>query len=270
MITRSENGEITPASDRWEALEDAFIELNDTYTAFGGCDAAFFRPEWERLTVLERFETLESRSNFSLVSRLIANITPADSVGSRTRLLLRRYKSMRGLVQAAMSDIRQDGILTELERSVLRTVRDASANFLRECAMSSPQVRNYAELQDYLRLSLATEQAEMTRLLLLDREYNIIADEFCCFGALYRGEAFQKKVVVRTVAHDTAALIIVHNHPSGEPEPTRNDLIQTKRLAFVLDELGMRLYDHVVVGRRAVLSLRRLGMFDDNGSLDER
>ena len=256
---------VSVTDDRWQAVESAFNDLTDTDAPIGGCDECMFQPGSERLMLTGNLNPLECSSNFSLVSRLIASVTPVEEVGIRAGVLLRHYMDLRGLMKAAASDIQHNEILTVSERMVLRTVKDVSTNFLRECLNRQTRIASFAELHQYLKVSLASEQTEVTRLLMMDVQNHVIADELQGVGKLNQTKLFPKEVVARAVAHNAAAIIIVHSHPSGDPEPTRADIKLTKRLAFVLEELGITLYDHVVVGRRVVVSLRRLGVLDEEG-----
>ena len=265
MDCESSTSDVAITGDRWQIMESAFNDLTFSDCPAGGCTDVEVHPVSGRLTLTANLNPLESRSSFSLVARLIASITPLDEVGARARVLLKHYSDLRGLIRAATSDISQSEILTDTERVVLRTVRDVSESYLRECSSRSSRIRTFSELHSYLKVSLATEQREVTRLLMLDKDYNLIADELHGFGKLNQTHFFPKEVIARTVAHNAAAIIIVHSHPSGEPDPSKDDVLLTKRLAFVLEHLSVSLHDHVIIGQRVVVSLRRLGILGEDG-----
>lgn len=121
--------------------------------------------------------------------------------------------------------------------------------------LSSPR-----ETRDYLRMRLAGLEHEVFAALFLDNRHRVLAFEELFRGTLNGTEVYPREVVKRALAHNAAAVILVHNHPSGDPEPSRADELLTVRLREALSLLEVRVLDHLVVGREGVVSFAERGL----------
>jgi DNA repair protein RadC len=116
------------------------------------------------------------------------------------------------------------------------------------------------KLVDYCRAAMAHETVEQLRLLFLDRKNALIADEVQQRGTVDHTPVYVREVVKRAQELGASALIIVHNHPSGDPTPSRGDIEMTQQVKDALDKIGIALHDHVVIGRKGHESFRAKGL----------
>jgi DNA repair protein RadC len=113
-------------------------------------------------------------------------------------------------------------------------------------------------LMDYLSVTMRHETTESTRILFLDRKNALIKDELHNRGTIDHTPLYPREVVKRVVELGASAVILVHNHPSGDPTPSQGDIEMTHRLAAALGTINVLLHDHVIVGRNRETSLRKL------------
>jgi len=144
---------------------------------------------------------------------------------------------------------------------LLKGMHQAMALALREPVLNRPILKRWSDLEAYLRISLGHEAEEVVRLLFLDTRNALLLDEEHARGTINHTPVYPRKIVARVLETRATALIIVHNHPSGDPMPTQEDINMTRLLARVLDGIGVSLHDHIVVGRHRCESLRKLGLF---------
>ena len=119
---------------------------------------------------------------------------------------------------------------------------------------------HWDELVDYLVALLAHEQVEQFRVLFLDTRNRLIADECLGQGTVNRAPVFPREVARRALELHATAVILVHNHPSGDASPSKDDVTMTRSVRQAVEALGITLHDHVVVGGTAVVSLHREGL----------
>jgi DNA repair protein RadC len=113
---------------------------------------------------------------------------------------------------------------------------------------------------DYCRIAMAHRETEQFRILFLDRKNVLIADEEAGRGTVDHVPVYPREVVKRALELNASALILVHNHPSGDPTPSQADIAMTGRIAEACKAVGIALHDHIVVGKERDASFRSLGL----------
>jgi DNA repair protein RadC len=144
--------------------------------------------------------------------------------------------------------------------AALKVTREAGLRLLKEEAMQRPAISNWQALLDYCRAALQHEGVEQFRILFLDRKNQIITDEAQQRGTVDHTPVYPREVVKRALELNAAALILVHNHPSGDPTPSRADIEMTRQVRQAASVMGIELHDHLIVGRKGHVSLREKGL----------
>jgi DNA repair protein RadC len=126
--------------------------------------------------------------------------------------------------------------------------------------LNRPVLSSWAKLLDYCSGAMAHEKQEQFRLLFLDRKNNLIADEVQQKGTVDHTPVYPREVMKRALELSASAVILVHNHPSGDPSPSQADIEMTKRLIAAGEPLGIAVHDHVVIGKGRNASFRSLGL----------
>lgn len=141
----------------------------------------------------------------------------------------------------------------------LQTVREAILHALRTEIEDTPLLTSMKATVDYLRLLIAQELAEQFRVLFLDTRGRLIREEMISRGSVHEAPVYPREIMRRALELGSTILILVHNHPSGDPAPSQQDLRITQRLITAGHELGIVIHDHIIVTRCGWASLRALG-----------
>jgi DNA repair protein RadC len=136
----------------------------------------------------------------------------------------------------------------------------AALRLLRAEARALPVLNNWDRLTGYLHAALAREKVEQFRVLFLDTRNQLLADEVQARGTVNHTAAYPREVVKRALELGATAVILVHNHPSGDPTPSRADIAMTREVKVAADALGITLHDHLIIGNGRHLSFRREGL----------
>ena len=211
------------------------------------------------LDVIERIDH-SSVSSAELLELLLCFGRSGHAAGRIARDLIEHFGSL-GAVLAAQPH----RLATWLEGDqasvfLLKIVRVAVKMTLREPLEDRPVIGSAAALMDYLSVTMRHEATEATRVLFLDRKNALIKDEILHRGTVDHTPLYPREVLRRLIETGASAIILVHNHPSGDPSPSKGDIAMTKELIAALGTIGGVLHDHVIVGRNRELSFRKAGL----------
>ena len=174
------------------------------------------------------------------------------------RSLLDKFSGLGGVLTAREEYLTD--ICTGNEESValLRNAHLIMKRVLREPLEDQPILKDLPALYDYLRLSMAHEKNENVRLLFLNSKNALIKDELHQQGSINKVSVIPREIIKRVLEINANALIIVHNHPSGDPKPSSEDVAMTQFMSRVLNDIGVTLHDHIIVGHSRCQSMRSL------------
>jgi DNA repair protein RadC len=173
--------------------------------------------------------------------------------------LLQNFPSIGHVITAEASQLRAFG-LTGHDIAVLRLVHEIACRMARAEVRRRPALTNWQALIAYLQTAMAYEQIEQFRILFLDRKNCLIADEVQHRGTVNHTPVYPREVMKRALILNASALIVAHNHPSGDPKPSRDDIEMTRELKAAANALEIELHDHVVIGHGKHASFRSLGL----------
>lgn len=200
----------------------------------------------------------ECLADGELLEALLACRT-ADS-GPAVAGLLRRFGSPWAALTASLESLQQaDGVDADmaLDLVLLRTV---AQRFARSEIPQRTVVSSWTALLAYVRIALQHESREQFRVLFLDARNQLITDEVMGRGSVDHAPVYPREVMRRALELSAASLILVHNHPSGDPTPSRADIDMTRQVADAGRLLRIAVHDHLVVGRGSVASFKSLGL----------
>jgi len=175
------------------------------------------------------------------------------------RTLLERFGTL-GDVLAAEPEQLQEFALDRHTVVHFKAMRDAARRLAARTVRDRPVLTNWQQLVDYCHVALAHELTEQFRILFLDRKNVLIADERQQRGTIDHTPVYPREVVKRALVLNATALILVHNHPSGDPKPSRDDIEMTREIKAAADALGIAIHEHLVIGRKGHASFRSLGL----------
>src|SRR5271155_6283147 len=148
--------------------------------------------------------------------------------------------------------------LGEAGSTEFKLVEAAGSRLLRGAVKKRPVLSSWSTVLDYCRTAQAFADREQFRVLFLDKRNQLIADETQQIGTIDHTPVYPREVVKRALELSATAMILVHNHPSGDPTPSRADIEMTKRIIEIARGLGIEVHDHIIVGRDGHASLKGL------------
>jgi DNA repair protein RadC len=202
----------------------------------------------------------DSLADYELLELLLALAIPRIDVKPLAKTLLKEFGSFAGVIGAEPSLLLKIKGMGEGAVAGLKTVKAAALRMTKQELIDRPVIGNWQKLLDYCRISLAEEKIEQFHLLFLNHKNELIAHERQQTGTVDHAPVYPREVVKRALQLDASAIIMVHNHPSGDPTPSKDDVAMTKAVAAAAEKLGILLHDHVVVGRKGHKSMRSLGL----------
>jgi DNA repair protein RadC len=174
--------------------------------------------------------------------------------------LLLHFPSIGHVIAAEPVQLRAFG-LTGRDITMFRLVREIACRMAKAEVRERPVLSNWHGPIAYLQTAMAYEQIEQFRILFLDRKNNLIADEVQQRGTVDHTPVYPREVIKGALILNASALIVAHNHPSGDPKPSRDDIEMTRELKAAASALGIALHDHVVIGGHGKhASFRSLGL----------
>lgn len=208
--------------------------LRERFTK-GGADAL---PDYELLELI-LFRAIPRRDTKDLAKRLIARFGSFAEVINAPELRLAEVKEVG------------EAVITEL-----KLVRAAALRLMRSELIDKPALSSWDAVLAYVRAAMGFEAREQFRILFLDRKNRLIADEVQQQGTVNHTPVYVREVVKRALELSATAIILVHNHPSGDPTPSRADIDMTKQIVDAAKPLGVAVHDHIIVGRGGHTSLK--------------
>jgi DNA repair protein RadC len=172
------------------------------------------------------------------------------------RELLSRFRTFGGVLGAPETELRTVEGVAEAGAAAIKLVQAAALRMMRQEVASQPVLSSWERLTDYLTAAMAHERIEQFRVLFLDGRNKLLADEVQGQGTINHAPAYPREVVRRCLELHATAVILAHNHPSGDTTPSRDDVVMTGEIARALAVMGITLHDHIIVGKGKWLSFR--------------
>jgi DNA repair protein RadC len=176
------------------------------------------------------------------------------------RALLSRFRSFAAVITAPVPDLLAIDGMGEAAAAALKTVQAAALRLSRAELNDQPVLGNWPRVLAYLTAALAHEPIEQVRVLYLDTRNRLLADEAQGRGTVNHTPLYPREVVKRALELHATSLILAHNHPSGDPTPSREDISTTREIKAAAEALRVMLYDHVIIARGRWLSFRQEGL----------
>jgi DNA repair protein RadC len=196
----------------------------------------------------------------ALLAVLLGRSLPEPAVRRIASDLLARFGGLGDLFGAdAVELARIDGVGPDTVRD-LKLVRELGVRLARTTACRRPVLSSWSALVAYARTALGGLPREQFRTLYLDRRNILVRDEFLAEGTIDHAPVYPREVVRRGLELSASALILVHNHPSGDPAPSRADIEMTRRIVEAAKVFDLQVHDHLVIGREGTASFRTLGL----------
>ena len=212
----------------------------------------------ERLRGRFREAGADALSDYELLELLLFRAQPRRDVKPLAKTLLETFGSFAEVISAPEQRLAEVKGLGQAGIAELKIVQAAASRFLRGAVKKRPALSSSASVLDYCRSAQAFAEREEFRILFLDKRNQLIADEVQQTGTVDHTPVYPREVVKRALELSATAIILVHNHPSGDPTPSHADIQMTKQIVAAAGPLGIAVHDHLIVGKDGHASLKGL------------
>ena len=197
-------------------------------------------------------------SPHELLELFLFEFIPRADTKVTAKALLKRFGNLEGVLHAPPEELQTvSGIGVKAARS-MSVIAAIHRRSLQERVLKRPLLSSWSSVIEYLRAEMAFLHREQFRVLFLNKRNALIADEVLHEGTVDHTPAYPREVIRRSIELSATAVVLVHNHPSGDPTPSRADIEMTRQIIESGKPLGITVHDHIVVGRDEPLSMRGL------------
>lgn len=202
----------------------------------------------------------EALLDHELVEYLLALAIPRRDTKPLAKTLLAEFGGLGPLLSADAAALARVGKLSEGAVAALMIAKATALRLLADPLQDRPILSNWQALTDYLHADMAHEPIERVRVLHLDGKNVLIRDELVTEGSIDQAAVYVREIIRRAIDLHASGMILVHNHPSGDPSPSKADIQLTREVAEAARPLGITLHDHLIIGTRGQTSLRSQGL----------
>jgi DNA repair protein RadC len=195
-----------------------------------------------------------------LIEYLLALAIPRRDTKPLAKALLKQFNGITGLLTAEPEAIARVPGMGETTVAALKIAHAAAVRLVKAEVTERPILANWQALLDYLRADMAHDGIERFRVLHLNTKNILIRDDVMSKGSIDQAAVYIREVIRRAIDFGSAAIILVHNHPSGDPAPSRADIDITRSIAEAGKRLNIAVHDHIIIGSSGHASMRALGL----------
>ncbi len=219
-----------------------------------------FHGHRERLRTRFREKGAAALADYELLEMALYRAVPRGDTKPVAKALLKRFGSLTEILAAPRERLKEVAGVGDRIVDELKLIKAFGERIAGEAVRKRPVLSSWSVLLDYCRTTMAFEEREQFRILFLDKKNTLIADEVQQTGTVDHTPVYPREVIRRALELSACAIILVHNHPSGDPTPSRADVEMTKTIMEVGKPMGIAVHDHLVIGRDGHASFRGLGL----------
>lgn len=202
----------------------------------------------------------EAFQDYELLEYLLGLTIPRRDTKPIAKRLIADFGSFANVISAEPSALKGAGGLGEGSVAALKFVQAAALRLLQGGVMGRPVLSSWQALMDYLHADMAHDITERFRVIFLNNKNILIREEILSEGTVNHTPVYVREVIKRALELGATAIILVHNHPSGDPTPSSDDIAMTREVIEAGRRLGIAVHDHVVIGRQGHKSFKSLGL----------
>ena len=199
-------------------------------------------------------------ADYELLELYLFNSIPRRDIKPLAKDLITRFGSFAEVVSAPIAHLREVKGVSEKTALDLKILQAGALKLGQESLLGRPVLSSWTALLDYCRSAMQFETEEQFRVMFLDKKNRLIADEIIGQGTVDRAPVYPREVIKRALELSSTAIILAHNHPSGDPTPSHSDIEMTNNIVAAAKPLGVAVHDHLIIGRDSTVSFKTLGM----------
>jgi DNA repair protein RadC len=219
----------------------------------------------DRLRVRFITSGADSFQDYELLEMLLFTAIPRRDVKPLAKSLLIQFGGLSGVMQATVRELQQVEGLSENSAVMLKTIQALTKKMLKNDIVQKPILSSWQKLLDYCHVSMAHEMREQFRVFFLNRKNQLIADEVQQIGTVDHTPVYPREIIRRALELGATALILAHNHPSGDPTPSDADIAMTEEIMRAATALEITIHDHLIIARDRHVSFKSLGLLNYMG-----
>ncbi len=211
-----------------------------------------------RARLLTRFRDggADALPDYEMLEMILFRAFPRVDTKPYAKALMAKFKTFSGVVNAPAQRLMEVDGIGQRAVDEIQLVKAAALRMMKSALVDTQVLNTWAAVLDYLKAAQAHDDIERFRILFLDKRNQLIADEVQQSGTVDHTPVYVREIVKRALQLGATALVLVHNHPSGDPSPSRADIDMTKQVVDAARPLGITIHDHVIVGRHGHFSLK--------------
>lgn len=198
--------------------------------------------------------------DYELLEYVLALVTPRRDTKPLAKQLLKEFGTLSAVLAATPAELMRVKGLGETGIAALKFVQATAVRALRGDVLGRPVLSSWQAVLDYLHADMAHGSIERFRVLFLNNRNMVIADELISEGTVNQTPVYVREVMKRALELGATAIVLAHNHPTGDPKPSRDDIELTTQIAAAGRPLGIAVHDHVIIGRQGHASLKGMGL----------
>jgi len=202
----------------------------------------------------------EALADYELLELTLFRSIPRRDVKPLAKDLIKRFGDLGRVCAASLDQLVAVKGVSEKTALDLKLMQALAVRLAREQVTGRTVISSWSALLDYLRAALQHATTEEFRVLYLDKKNRLVSDEFQARGTVDHAPVYPREIVKKAIALDASALILVHNHPSGDPTPSQADIEMTRRIKDAARPFDIVVHDHIIVGRERTASFKALGL----------
>ena len=254
-MARNPQGDLRRAGGQKSLNENGQSSLFGADASASADDKAGHR---KRLRERLRRGGADAMPDYEILELVLFGALPRQDTKPLAKALLARFGSFAEVVNSPPERLREVEGVGERVVDEFVMVRAAALRLMKTQIMGRPLMGSWDSVLEYCRAAQGFDQREQFRILFLDKKNNLVADEVQQRGTVYHTPVYVREVIKRALELSASALILVHNHPSGDPTPSRADIDMTRMIVQAAAPLGVTIHDHVIVGRSGHASFKSL------------
>jgi DNA repair protein RadC len=224
----------------------------------GFAEAPHYHGHRERLRARFREAGADALSDYELLEMVLFRAQPRRDVKPLAKALITKFGSFAEVVNAPAVRLAEVGGLGEAAITEIKLMAASASRVAKGAIKDRVALSSWSSVIDYCRTAMAFADKEQFRILFLDKRNQLIADEVQQTGTVDHTPVYPREVVKRALELSATAIILVHNHPSGDPAPSSADIQMTKSIVDIAGTLGISVHDHIIVGKNGHASLKGL------------
>ena len=214
----------------------------------------------ERFLGAEKFDKVDSIPDYEIIEIILFSSYPRKDVKPLAKKLIKNCGSFAKIFSTSQEKLKNEFGLTENAIANIKAVYESSLRILKNDIEERPILQSWKGVIDYCLVAMSDKSEEQFRVLFLNQKNKLIADEILQQGTVDQTPVYPREVVKRALELGASALILVHNHPSGDPTPSKADIEVTEKIELALTSVDIRLHDHLIIAGKDHFSFAGNGL----------